>query len=559
VEIRPIDAGASGGHAEDHGFGLFVKKNEDDAKNAEESETQKTSSAAGAAAWLFGGGAKPVVLASVPMRLAVSADAAANHDTPAGAVFREMLESGEIDERLAVMLLLIVERRRGEGSPIKAYVDALPKPGEHKTPLFYDANEMKALRGTNLHRAVSAQRRRLASVLKDSAIPAGKKLMRAVASHVPPEEREKKTGGGWLPWWLGGGNGKRDLRRRRATKPSAKPITMDEFLWAYATFWSRALALPIGPDPEASGAVEAIVPGIDFANHSCARPNARWAVANASGREGATAGEPTVTLECLSVPGPGEEVLISYGDKPNEELLFVHGFAERENPHDALVLHPHWMKHADDDDDGGGGGGGPGKKTFDETTAEGRAAAELDAEVRGARLTLSRVRGIPLQVILPQHPPPGGLKDLPTDVVRTLEVWGFTPEALEAELHASFGGAIEGNEEAAKAGGVRGRPDAAARKTAAIEGLKLALEAQNARMDAATGMGGGGGGGAETSAPAGSRKAIAAAVAAASSRRVDEVVAADPLAPAVARQAAVYRSGVARMTRRYVDEVSKWR
>ena len=160
-----------------------------------------------------------------------------------------------------------------------------------------------------------------------------------------------------------------------------------------------------------------------------------------------------MTLECLSVPGPGEEVLISYGDKPNEELLFVHGFAERENPHDALVLHPHWMKHADDDDDGGGGGGGPGKKTFDETTAEGRAAAELDAEVRGARLTLSRVRGIPLQVILPQHPPPGGLKDLPTDVVRTLEVWGFTPEALEAELHASFGGAIEGNEEAAKAGG----------------------------------------------------------------------------------------------------------
>ena len=29
---------------------------------------------------------------------------------------------------------------------------------------------------------------------------------------------------------------------------------------------------------------------------------------------------------------------ISYGDKPNEELLFVHGFAERDNPHDKLVL-----------------------------------------------------------------------------------------------------------------------------------------------------------------------------------------------------------------------------
>ena len=41
-----------------------------------------------------------------------------------------------------------------------------------------------------------------------------------------------------------------------------------------------------------------------------------------------------------SLPAPGEEVVISYGDKTNEELLFVHGFADRDNPHDALVLQP---------------------------------------------------------------------------------------------------------------------------------------------------------------------------------------------------------------------------
>ena len=43
-----------------------------------------------------------------------------------------------------------------------------------------------------------------------------------------------------------------------------------------------------------------------------------------------------------SLPAPGEEVVISYGDKTNEELLFVHGFADRDNPHDALVLQPPW-------------------------------------------------------------------------------------------------------------------------------------------------------------------------------------------------------------------------
>ena len=33
----------------------------------------------------------------------------------------------------------------------------------------------------------------------------------------------------------------------------------------------------------------------------------------------------------------------------------------------------------------------------------------------------------------------------------------------------------------------------------------------------------------------------------------------DPLAPAVARHAAVYRAGVGRMTRNYLHAVSKWR
>ena len=64
--------------------------------------------------------------------------------------------------------------------------------------------------------------------------------------------------------------------------------------------------------------------------------------------------------------------------------------------------------------------------------------------------------------------------------------------------------------------------------------------------------------GAEARRKAGTRRAIQSAVAAASARRVDEVVAADPLAPSAARQAATYRAGVRRMTRAYEDAVAKW-
>jgi hypothetical protein len=93
--------------------------------------------------------------------------------------------------------------------------------------------------------------------------------------------------------------------------------------------------------------------------------------------------------------------------------------------------------------------------------------AELEAEVRGARMTLRRVRGLPNQVILPATPPAGGITALPKDVVSTLEVWGLSPQALEAELHAELGGTL-GAGAAAAAG--RRRPDAAERKTAAILG-----------------------------------------------------------------------------------------
>ena len=256
--------------------------------------------------------------------------------------------------------------------------------------------------------------------------------------------------------------------------------------------------------------------------------------------------------EANGAAAPGEEVLISYGDKSNEELLFVHGFAERDNPHDALVLQPAWVTAGGDDD---------------VIAGESSAERELRIEANKSRDALRKFKGLPSQIVLPAVPPARGLAGLDEQTVSTLEVWGLEPKALEYELHVEVAIRLAGltekdaREDAERTVG-RSNPTVAERREGALRALKLALDAQRARLEEATGFGApvaGGDGSSGHQPKPGSRAAIAAAVKAASERRVDEVVAADPLAPPVVKMAAVYRSGVARMTRRYVNEAARWR
>lgn len=303
VDVRPMDIGRAG-HVEEHGMGLYVKDPPPAPSDAGSggdgggetpvlppvSPVHRVGIAGFLSSIFAGGGAPPpVVVASVPLRLAITVAAAADH--PAlGATFREMLADGDLDERMAVMLLLIVERRRGDASPLKPYLDALPS--TFHTPLFYTPEEMEGLKGTNLHAAVMQQRRQLCAVLERHVQPAAKKLFTALKNAPPPlteEEvaaaggggREKKgrkgASGSWFGFFgFGGGGGGRERVKGGA-------VTMEEFQWAYAAFWSRSLSLPIGSDP-VSPVVEGIVPGVDFANHSGKMPNARWSVAGLSNK-----------------------------------------------------------------------------------------------------------------------------------------------------------------------------------------------------------------------------------------------------------------------------------
>ena len=533
VDVRPVDTGV--GHVEAHGMGIFAKRSPGDI--AEDGG----GGGGGLLGSLFGGGARPVTMARVPARLAITAAAAEQHPT-LGPTFKEMLENDDIDERMAVMLLLIVERRRGDKSPIKPYLDALPS--SFRTPLFYDPEEMDGLRGTNLHAAVAAQREQLANVLRVHVRPAASRLFAALRETPSPDA----VASGRSP------------RRDRfgfgvvGERVDARSVSTEEFLWAYACFWSRALSLPLSDHPTRSG-IEAIVPGIDFANHSSSRPNARWATTRVDG-------ETVIELLCEpgNVPEPGREILISYGDKSNEELLFVHGFAERDNPRDALVLQSPRARITRK----------PEARTLHPPSSDDAAslAAEMDAEARTARETLRTLRGLPAHVTLPANPPAGGLSAISAEARASLEIWGYSPEQLRAEMHvelerrvgATLAEQTRGDETTGAAG--LAPATAAQRRDAALEGLRAALRAQTARLEDArsptrTPSARGKGKGKE--ARAGSRAAIAAAVEVASARRVDEVVAADPLAPPVARQTATYRAGVARMTRAYQDAVAKWR
>ena len=543
VHIRPVDAGRA--HVEEHGMGLYASK---DVHALEPASSSSSSSGGGG---FFGAGraqAGPVTLASVPLALALTSKACVEHEA-VGECFRSLMDDDVIDERMAVMLLLILERRRGARSPAAPYVEAIP--ARFRTPLHYSDDESRGLAGTNLHDAASQQRKTLDVVLRERARPAGARLFGALRAW----ERARR---GWFGRTFVGGF------------TSSAKISEDEFRWAYSAYWSRALSLPMGDDPTAP-TVEAIVPGIDFANHSCVAPNARWevrgVVRGAPDPSDTSGSGPRVELlgEFGATPAPGEEVVISYGDKTNEELLFVHGFADRDNPHDALVLQPPWVI----DEFGEGSDLNDGMKKVSSRSAKelSKETRELRMEANRSREALRKFKGLPAQVVLPAVPPARGLAGLDDDVVKTLELWGLSPRALELELHAEVATRLAGlsereaREDAERTVG-RSSPTVAERRAAALGALRDALDAQGARLEAATGLRKNdekNGRKAPRGPAAGSRAAIAAAVKAASERRVDEVVAADPLAPPVVKAAAVYRSGVARMTRRYANEAARWK
>lgn len=104
--------------------------------------------------------------------------------------------------------------------------------------------------------------------------------------------------------------------------------------------------MPVPGGPNALVVQEGIVPGLDFANHD-ASSHCRWTMGPStkhlpSGESTSTSTAPSAEVRLVCRKGcrlvPGTEVTINYGNKSNEELLYLYGFAQEDNPHDVIMV-----------------------------------------------------------------------------------------------------------------------------------------------------------------------------------------------------------------------------
>ncbi|WZZ19701.1 hypothetical protein YC2023_112790 [Brassica napus] len=286
----------------------------------------------------------PLELAITPMRVL--------QEPLLGPECRSMFELGHVDDRFLIILFLTFERLRPLSS-WKPYLDMLPT--RFGNPLWFSDDDFLELKGTNLYDATLLQKKKLLSLYHDKVDPLLKKLL-----------------------LLDG--------------VSESNVSFEHFLWANSVFWSRALNLPLPhsfvfpqnqedvggchstpatdshqkgksllsvllflcliPD-QAPGAtsvgsgdtvwVEGLVPGIDFCNHDL-KPFATWevdgtgSVSKVPSSMYLLSGCPILFLFAQN-PIPNKEITISYGNKGNEELLYLYGFVIENNPDDYLMVH----------------------------------------------------------------------------------------------------------------------------------------------------------------------------------------------------------------------------
>ncbi|KQK19647.1 uncharacterized protein LOC100842937 [Brachypodium distachyon] len=279
----------------------------------------------------------PLDLAVTPMRVL--------QDPLVGPRCRALFEEGGVDDRLLVMLFLMAERLRPT-SLWKPYLDMLPS--TFGSSVWFSDDELAELEGTTLHRATVMQRKSLQTLFDDKVKGLVEELLRVDESG------------------------------------SSSEVQFEDFLWANSIFWTRALNIPLPHSYVFPGSVneqqtrtgevlgdssitiqqetditaksnsgdensesrnmesiwvEGLVPGIDFCNHNV-KALATWEVDSV----GDTTGVPASMYLMLAQAGnssveAGTEILINYGNKGNEELLYLYGFVVDNNPDDYLMVH----------------------------------------------------------------------------------------------------------------------------------------------------------------------------------------------------------------------------
>ncbi|CAM8904687.1 unnamed protein product [Rhodiola kirilowii] len=171
----------------------------------------------------------PLDLAITPMRVL--------QDPVIGLECRKMFEDGDVDDRFLMILFLTVERLLTNSS-WKPYLDMLPT--SFGNPLWFTDDEMEELKGTALYRASKQQKKKLQDIFDSKVKKLVKKLL------------------------LLQGN-------------TDSEVCFQDFLWANAIFWTRALNIPLPrsyvfptiEDPENGIPVDTLSVSVTYVEKAC--------------------------------------------------------------------------------------------------------------------------------------------------------------------------------------------------------------------------------------------------------------------------------------------------
>ena len=189
------------------------------------------------------------------------------------------------ERRVLALFLLMIRKIEAMNSKFarfwRDYLELLPE--SIYLPIRYDLKDLESIYHTNLFRAVQARKQ---SLSKEHAL--------------------------LITWW----------------KWEPKP-TLDEWTYVNELVWSRGMGIPDEIDDTKE--TTTIVPLMDFVNHSF-DANSKWILQ--STMENQEGGIFLVVDRDID----DREILVSYGTKSNEELLFQYGFAVSNNPYDRVMM-----------------------------------------------------------------------------------------------------------------------------------------------------------------------------------------------------------------------------
>lgn len=197
-----------------------------------------------------------------------------------------------MDEYIAVAILLMSEKIKGDESRWKPYIDVLPSIKDVYPSFMWTEEELNQLKGSPSFHASNSLRSKVDREYSE--------VVEAVFKRFP-------------------------------NKFPLEKYTIDLFRWAFVMLFSRAARL----SSKSSGEELALVPYADLMNHS---PYSNTYIdAQMSGLP-LIARKEEVALYADRSYKKFEQVFISYGEKSNADLLLLYGFALEKNPFNSVDI-----------------------------------------------------------------------------------------------------------------------------------------------------------------------------------------------------------------------------